>query len=163
MWTNESPHVDVLADFFSGDYHHRVEHWESKVVIFHKCEKYGHIAKNCTSETNVCAKCSENHLTSECYKPRNEKKCASCGAICHGAWNLKCPKLLEQQRYINPMFKEIQIIKKERKENEKARQEEIRTIGPSKKQLKIHNNTESKKETSSGSEDDKQNLIEPIT
>lgn len=41
-----------------------------------KCYKFGHLAKECKSETVICAKCAGNHKIGECQS--NDVRCANC-------------------------------------------------------------------------------------
>src|SRR5258707_1076748 len=34
--------------------------------VCNKCQKYGHIVKNCTESNDICGKCSKDHRTSLC-------------------------------------------------------------------------------------------------
>lgn len=58
------------------------------VVQCFKCSKYGHIAKYCKMETEVCYKCAGPHRSSECES--NSETCSNCK---HAAEVLKIPKI----------------------------------------------------------------------
>lgn len=55
-----------------------VKKYETKRVLqCFKCQKYGHLAKVCTSVTEVCGFCSKEHLTKLCPK-KDPAKCINC-------------------------------------------------------------------------------------
>lgn len=57
----------------------------------HRCQKYGHIQKNCTAEF-VCMKCADKHSTHECVKARTTAAlCATCNGE-HTSNYHKCPQ-----------------------------------------------------------------------
>lgn len=71
------------------------------VLRCYKCNEYGHIAKDCTSESYVCALCTGNHKLEECQS--KELKCVNCVKarvnlninidVNHSAFSSKCPIL----------------------------------------------------------------------
>lgn len=71
------------------------------VLRCYKCNEYGHVAKDCTSESVVCALCAGNHKIEECKS--KEFKCVNCVKarvnlnmnidVNHSAFSSKCPIL----------------------------------------------------------------------
>lgn len=43
-----------------------------------KCQQYGHIARECKLERDVCGRCGKNHRTSDCEAPSDDLHCAVC-------------------------------------------------------------------------------------
>jgi hypothetical protein len=62
------------------------------VYICYRCGSYGHVAKNCKSESPRCTHCAGKHEFTEC--PNRKSSCARC-IHCkdqnHASTNLKCP------------------------------------------------------------------------
>lgn len=64
-----------------------------------KCSIYGHTAENCSSEIEICPKCSGHHSLKN-YKS-DHNKCPNCVAtnekfkldldVNHNAWDVNCP------------------------------------------------------------------------
>ncbi|KAI0995874.1 hypothetical protein K3495_g12306 [Podosphaera aphanis] len=52
------------------------------------CQRYGHIAKNCTAEAK-CGQCADKHNTREC-PGKQEAKYSNCGRK-HTSWHQSCP------------------------------------------------------------------------
>lgn len=52
------------------------------------CQKYGHIAKVCTSEVR-CGQCAKAHNTRECTE-KQEVRCCNCNRK-HASWHQSCP------------------------------------------------------------------------
>ena len=64
------------------------------------CQGFGHFYKNCPNpQTNVCAKCGENHATKNCISQTLHcVNCAKADLECdHSSDDLKCPSLHHQQ------------------------------------------------------------------
>jgi len=70
-----------------------------------KCQRYGHIARNCRSTSDVCGTCTENHRTSHCNAFRTTR-CVNCRSNNHTSWNRKCPEFLRRTEIINDKFPE---------------------------------------------------------
>jgi len=47
-----------------------------RITRCYQCQRYGHIAKDCTETDQTCGKCSEKHSTSDCNN--SNKQCANC-------------------------------------------------------------------------------------
>ena len=53
--------------------------FKPRVIKCDHCQKYGHIARICRSETSVCGKCrSKEHDTENCTVEEDEYKCFHC-------------------------------------------------------------------------------------
>lgn len=52
-----------------------------------------HLAKYCQGQQR-CTRCSEEHRTGECRKPKEQYCCINCGEN-HAAWSAKCKKIIE--------------------------------------------------------------------
>lgn len=55
-----------------------------------KCQHYGHIAKECIKNGDVCANCGNNHRTSDCTT-KDKQFCTSCESNEHSSWDRNCP------------------------------------------------------------------------
>jgi hypothetical protein len=91
-----------------------------------KCEQYGH--RKSTSEKPIYGKCSGEHKTGECPHGKEKIKCTNCKSTDHGSWSTKYPKFIESQRFINPMYDEIQQAKAEKHEQDEIWKTQIGTI-----------------------------------
>ncbi|KAE9385065.1 hypothetical protein BT96DRAFT_742440, partial [Gymnopus androsaceus JB14] len=63
-----------------------------------KCQQFNYIAKECTSEKDVCGRCDKNHRTKDCTATAEEFYCAVCKQPGHIAADRKCPTLLRKIR-----------------------------------------------------------------
>lgn len=71
----------------------------------HKCQKMGHKAANCPSQTDICLRCAGKHNFKNCPLPADnykDLKCANCNGN-HAACSRKCTNL--QQAIIAPKSK----------------------------------------------------------
>ena len=59
-----------------------------QLIQCYKCQQFGHHATKCRSLYEICGKCSEHHLTSQCNSERH--KCTGCKGE-HPAWYHDCP------------------------------------------------------------------------
>ncbi|KAG1854753.1 hypothetical protein C8R48DRAFT_660903 [Suillus tomentosus] len=57
-----------------------------------KCQRYGHIARDCIQHHDTCANCAEEHRTSECTN-KDLTRCVSCKTDDHASWARTCPEL----------------------------------------------------------------------
>ena len=63
------------------------------------CQKYGHIAKNCTADSK-CGQCAGGHNTKACLG-KQEARCTNCSRK-HPAWDQSCPvRLAAKARAVN--------------------------------------------------------------
>ncbi|KAG1759518.1 hypothetical protein EDD22DRAFT_764420, partial [Suillus occidentalis] len=56
-----------------------------------KCQRYSHIARDCTQHHNICANCTEGHRTSECTNNKISHY-ISCNLNDHISWDRVCPE-----------------------------------------------------------------------
>lgn len=61
----------------------------SLVIQCHKCQQFGHHAKDCKFET-VCLYCSKNHLTTHHQGTKDEPWCPNCCRRGHSGKSMKC-------------------------------------------------------------------------
>ncbi|KAJ0169948.1 hypothetical protein K1T71_014554 [Dendrolimus kikuchii] len=76
-----------------------IEGWRgvSGVAQCHRCQRFGHSSNNC-HRAPKCVRCAEEHLSSECPRPRQDKPtCANCGQA-HAACYKRCPLYLKEVR-----------------------------------------------------------------
>ncbi|KAJ3759431.1 hypothetical protein EV360DRAFT_41928, partial [Lentinula raphanica] len=57
-----------------------------------KCNTFGHIAEQCKSENDVCARCAGRHRTATCQATDQQLFCANCKKAGHGAASRECPE-----------------------------------------------------------------------
>lgn len=75
-----------------------------RVIRCYRCQKYGHLAKNCRSEKEFCAYCAGEHQTKECREPEEYKCCINCirgkirdrELLRHEATESKCPEYVRK-------------------------------------------------------------------
>ncbi|KAG2071128.1 hypothetical protein BDR04DRAFT_1016850, partial [Suillus decipiens] len=58
-----------------------------------KCQKFGHMAHNCSSPHNICGTCSGHHWTTQCNSFYTEC-CVNCKSKTHTSWSHKCPEFI---------------------------------------------------------------------
>ena len=75
--------------------------------VCNKCQRYGHIVKDCNATSDVCGKCGKTHPTSTC-RERNECKCTPCGSTDHSTNYTNCPIYHQHERSM--MDKNPEII-----------------------------------------------------
>lgn len=66
---------------------------KEKELQCHRCQKWGHIAKNCSSEFK-CVKCDKTHVPGECQRLSSDETaphCVNCGEAGHPANWRGCP------------------------------------------------------------------------
>ena len=65
-----------------------------RIIQCYKCQKFGHMRKNCTSKTEICRFCSMNHESRNCNHRGNTStyKCGNCG-LNHSTTYYGCPAL----------------------------------------------------------------------
>lgn len=69
----------------------------------YKCNTYGHSAKDCKSEFDICGKCADKHKTQDCNASEDERCCINCLVkndemkldipTDHYVWNRECKVL----------------------------------------------------------------------
>lgn len=65
----------------------------------YKCQRLGHIAAQCKSDTTICATCSEEHETDGCIVEDETKfRCTNCDTEGHASWDRTCTKYQEAAR-----------------------------------------------------------------
>jgi hypothetical protein len=70
-----------------------------------KCQKFGHIARNCTAPTDTCGTCGNQHRTSDCNAYKSEH-CTNCKTNDHTSWNRRCPEFKRRLETLNDNFPE---------------------------------------------------------
>jgi hypothetical protein len=61
---------------------------EARITQCIRCNKYGHVARVCKNQA-ACGRCAGTHLTNDCEKNQEVKKCALCQGN-HHAWAKTC-------------------------------------------------------------------------
>ncbi|KAJ6550642.1 hypothetical protein DFH09DRAFT_834203, partial [Mycena vulgaris] len=91
--TAEAANQAIDGNLYFGAKSVRVRKSEDEARRCAKCQKYdGHIARECPSEVDVCARCSEAHRTSECtVMDAVSFRCANCEKGGHGPASRECP------------------------------------------------------------------------
>ena len=65
-----------------------------------KCQGWNHFAAECTSETDKCSNCTEEHRTVNCPNP-HRRACVLCKSDGHGSWSRECPTFLKKVEECN--------------------------------------------------------------
>jgi hypothetical protein len=56
-----------------------------------KCQRFGHMAKDCTETDNTCGTCGGKHDTKECNEEGIAQYCTECKTDGHPSWSRECP------------------------------------------------------------------------
>lgn len=70
-----------------------------------KCQKFNHIAKNCTSPQDTCGTCGNQHRTSACNSYRTTR-CVNCRSQQHTSWSRSCPEFIKHCKELDDKFPE---------------------------------------------------------
>ncbi|CAF2792908.1 unnamed protein product [Rotaria sp. Silwood2] len=74
--------------------------YNNKPCQCYKCFKYGHVAKYCKSENQVCSRCgTHNHKYDNCPNSNQQPICCNCKGE-HSSTSTDCPKFKEYQQKI---------------------------------------------------------------
>ena len=74
--------------------------YKPRVIICHRCQKFGHLERLCRSEHPVCGKCgSKEHESEDCEINAEDYKCAHCGGN-HKTGDKKCIVVKEKLQNI---------------------------------------------------------------
>jgi len=65
-----------------------------------KCQRWGHMAKNCTEEKDTCGTCAGEHRHSKCNSYRTYF-CISCKSSSHSSSDKECPEYKTQLEALN--------------------------------------------------------------
>ena len=95
----------IKGGIYIQDYHYRVIEWENRIKMCYKCQGFGHKAETC-EKIQVCVKCTGNHSSKECKKPKSEYLCKNCGDN-HASWESKCPKMIKKKVEANIRWSQI--------------------------------------------------------
>jgi hypothetical protein len=70
-----------------------------------KCQRYGHIARNCSDESDTCGTCGEQHRSSSCNAYRTTR-CVNCRNSNHTSWSRKCPEFIRRCEILDERYPE---------------------------------------------------------
>ncbi|KAG2050493.1 hypothetical protein BDR06DRAFT_866485, partial [Suillus hirtellus] len=70
-----------------------------------KCQKFNHIAKNCSATQDVCGTCGDDHRTSTCHSYCTTH-CVNCRSQQHTSWNRNCPEFIKCCKDIDDKYPE---------------------------------------------------------
>lgn len=70
-----------------------------------KCQRFGHIARNCRNPADTCGTCGNSHRTAECNAYRTER-CINCKNTHHTSWSRACPEFKRQCDIIDAKYPE---------------------------------------------------------
>lgn len=73
-----------------------------------KCQKFGHMARNCSSPHDICGTCSGRHRTAQCNAFRTEC-CVSCKSQSHTSWSRKCPEFIRRCKTLDEQYPENKL------------------------------------------------------
>ena len=65
-----------------------------------KCQKWGHLARVCKAEVDICGICADNHRTSACPSEKPQI-CVNCNTSDHSSSSRKCPEFLRRCSELN--------------------------------------------------------------
>ncbi|KAI8437487.1 hypothetical protein MSG28_011806 [Choristoneura fumiferana] len=72
-----------------------VDNYKLPTIQCHKCCRFGHVKDQCRSNPR-CAKCAQNHATSDCTVPDSDVTCLYCSGP-HTATDNRCPEFSRQK------------------------------------------------------------------
>lgn len=70
-----------------------------------KCQRYGHIARNCNALVDTCGTCSGEHRTTQCTAYRTTR-CVNCKSSSHTSWGRNCPEFIRRSDLLNEKYPE---------------------------------------------------------
>lgn len=70
-----------------------------------KCQRYGHIARNCSASSDICGTCSAKHRTSQCSAFRTTR-CINCNSNDHTSWSRKCREFIRRCELMDEKYPE---------------------------------------------------------
>ena len=109
LYDEESLNKIIQHGIYYENYHYRVSEWENRVIMCFKCQGFGHKSDKCEKE-QACVKCSGNHSSKECIKPKEEYLCKNCGQN-HASWKNNCPKMIQKKIETNTRWSQIVAAK----------------------------------------------------
>jgi len=65
-----------------------------------KCQRWGHMAKNCTEEKDTCGTCGGEHCHTSCNSYRT-LYCVNCRSPSHSSTDKECPEYKSQLKALN--------------------------------------------------------------
>lgn len=72
-----------------------IEKMKKKPIRCLKCQGWNHFAYECTSKTDKCSNCAEEHRSSQCPHP-HQRWCVTCNMGNHASWSRTCPAFLKK-------------------------------------------------------------------
>ena len=60
-----------------------------------KCQRWGHMAKDCSTSRDTCGTCAKNHRTNACPSTKTVH-CVSCNTDDHASWSRSCPEFKQK-------------------------------------------------------------------
>ncbi len=98
----------ILNGICFSNEHHKCQITIHEPVRCMRCQRYGHIVRDCTNLMDTCGSCGSNHQMSKCNKLQHGVRwCVSCKATDHCSWDRDCPEKGRKQAQINTRFPEI--------------------------------------------------------
>ncbi|KAG1838976.1 hypothetical protein F4604DRAFT_1941068 [Suillus subluteus] len=70
-----------------------------------KCQKFSHMARNCSSPHDICGTCSRRHWTTQC-KSFHTECCVNCKSQTHTSWSRKCPEFIHRCKALDDAYPE---------------------------------------------------------
>ena len=65
-----------------------------------KCQRWGHMARDCGENHDTCGTCAKNHRTNACPS-YSTPHCVSCDSNSHASWNRTCPEFKRRSRALD--------------------------------------------------------------
>ncbi|KAI8431675.1 hypothetical protein MSG28_016154 [Choristoneura fumiferana] len=90
-------HTFVRPGFENGSdlKYSEIDNYKLPTIQCHKCCRFGHVKDQCRSNPR-CAKCAQNHATSDCTVPDSDVTCLYCSGP-HTATDNRCPEFSRQK------------------------------------------------------------------
>ncbi|KAI0767743.1 hypothetical protein C8Q74DRAFT_1180674, partial [Fomes fomentarius] len=100
----------ILNGVRFSDEHHKCQKTIREPVRCMRCQRYGHMVRDCTNAMDTCGSCGSDHRTSECDKLQHGVRwCVSCRTTDHCSWDRDCPEKGRKQAQINTRFPENNV------------------------------------------------------
>ncbi|OJA14337.1 hypothetical protein AZE42_13669, partial [Rhizopogon vesiculosus] len=71
-----------------------------------RCQRFGHIARNCSAARDACGTCGNQHRTADCTASYRSEYCLNCKSQHHMSWSRECPEFKRQCTLLDDKFPE---------------------------------------------------------
>ncbi|KAJ8591730.1 hypothetical protein M405DRAFT_711533, partial [Rhizopogon salebrosus TDB-379] len=72
-----------------------------------RCQRFSHIARNCTAPSDACGTCGNQHRTADCTS--RSERCINCRTHFHTSWSRECPEFKRRCADLDEKYPENQM------------------------------------------------------